>query len=101
MVITTGAPQKYITLPQSAVSFNPYGSLVYLVKQKGKNLSAVQAFVTTGERRGDQVVILTGLKAGDVVVSSGQLKLKNGSQIVVNNKVAPSASAAPEVNPES
>lgn len=101
VVITTGAPQKYLTLPQSAVSFNPYGSLVYLVKQKGKTKTVVQAFVTTGERRGDQVAILAGIKEGDVVVSSGQLKLKNGSRIVVNNKVAPSASASPEVDPHS
>ncbi len=105
--ITTGKPQKFLTLPQSAVSFNPYGSLVYLVKQKGKDsqgkpiLSVVQAFVTTGERRGDQVAVLSGIKEGDVVVSSGQLKLKNGSNIVVNNKVIPSNSPAPDVSPES
>jgi len=54
-----------------------------------------QIFVTTGETRGDQVAVLSGLKAGDVVVTSGQLKLKNGSEIVVDNKATPSNDAAP------
>jgi membrane fusion protein (multidrug efflux system) len=91
---------NYITLPITAVTYNPYGELVYVVKkQTGKNnknqLFVEQQFVTTGASRGDQVAILKGLNSGDEVVTSGQLKLKNGSLIAVNNKVAPDANPNP------
>ena len=46
-------------------------------------------FVTTGATRGDQVAVLTGLKEGDLVATSGQLKLKNGTWVVIDNKVIP------------
>ena len=100
--VATGKPQPYITLPQTAVSFNPYGELVYLVKQHGtdKNgqpiLIAHQVFVTTGKTRGDQIAIPRGLKVGDVIVTSGQLKLKNGSQVAINNSVTPANNPAPK-----
>ncbi|KTD05723.1 hemolysin D [Fluoribacter gormanii] len=102
--VVTGAKQNYLTLPQSAISFNPYGDIVYLVKdsgQKDKNnqpiLVVKQIFVTVGETRGDQIAILKGLQAGDMVVTSGQLKLKNGSQIIINNKIQPSNEASPKI----
>lgn len=93
--LTTGKPVSYLTLPQTAVSYNPYGDIVFIVHEsKDKNgktvLSVTQNFVEAGETRGEQVAILKGLKAGDTVVTSGQLKLKNGSRIAVNNKIAPS-----------
>ncbi len=58
-------------------------------------LVARQVFVTVGATRGDQVAILKGLKEGDEVVTSGQLKLKNGSIVVINNIVQPGNDAAP------
>ena len=93
--IVTGTPQRYITLPQTSVTFNPYGNMVYLVQHKtgpdGKDsLVAQQAVVTTGDTRGDQIAIMSGLKDGDEVVSSGQTKLQNGSTISVNNTIQPS-----------
>jgi len=45
--------------------------------------------VTVGASRGDQVAVLKGIKEGDIVVTSGQLKLKNGSYIIVNNEFQP------------
>jgi membrane fusion protein (multidrug efflux system) len=54
-----------------------------------------QAFVTLGSSRGDQVAILKGVKEGERVVTSGQLKLKSGSPIVINNQVQPSSDANP------
>lgn len=92
--VLIGDPVQYLTLPQTAVSFNPYGQLVYIL-QKSPNkedkdvLIAKQTFVTTGDVRGDQVAILQGLKAGDTVVTSGQLKLKNNSRVTINNSVVP------------
>ena len=123
--ITAGAPQQWITLPQTAITYNPYGSTVYLVEHAGDagpaqpaggaaqtggtaqaggvaqaggaapKLVARQVFVTTGETRGDQVAVLTGVKQGDVVVSAGQVKLRNGSTVLINNTVQPSDNPAP------
>jgi membrane fusion protein (multidrug efflux system) len=96
VTVNTGNPAARLTLPQSAISFNPYGDVVFVIKQskdnKGKEpvLTAQQTFVVTGEKRGDQVAILQGLKEGDKVVTSGQLKLKNGSVVIINNKLTPS-----------
>lgn len=104
--VDTGAPQRYITLPQAAISYNPYGDIVYIVRKGGKDkhgkenkdlLIAKQAFVVTGPTRGDQVAVLQGVKEHDVVVTSGQLKLKNGSVVAINNKVQPSNSPTPDV----
>ncbi len=101
--VLSGESQKLLTLPVTAVSFNPYGDIVYIVEDGGKDkkgksqLSVKQSFVTVGDSRGDQVTITGGLKAGQTVVTSGQLKLKNGSLIKVNNTVQPDSSANPVV----
>jgi len=101
--IQAGKSNRYLTLPRTAVTFNPYGETVYIVEEKGKTkdgkaeLFARQVFVTLGPSRGNQVAILKGVKEGERVVSSGQLKLKSGSQIVINNQVQPSSDANPVV----
>jgi membrane fusion protein (multidrug efflux system) len=91
---------RYQTLPQSAVAFNPYGAVVYLVKEvPGKDgkpaFTAQQTIVTTGPTRGDQVAILSGVPEGARVVTSGQLKLRNGTPVVIDNTVMPSADPDP------
>jgi membrane fusion protein (multidrug efflux system) len=93
--IDVGAPQHHITLPQTAIAYNPYGSTVFLVEQSGAARTARQTFVTTGATRGDQVAVLSGVKAGDVVVTAGQMKLHNGSSVTIDNKVQPTSDAAP------
>jgi membrane fusion protein, multidrug efflux system len=98
--ISTGSPLQYVTLPQTAVSYNPYGSTVYLVEEskngKGEpEKLARQSFITTGATRGDEVAVLTGVKDGDVVVSGGQLKLHNGSLLAINNEIEPTTDANP------
>jgi membrane fusion protein (multidrug efflux system) len=88
VAIAVGAPQSHITLPQTAVIFNPYGNAVYLaVKADGAQdgLVAKQTFVKTGETRGDQIAILTGIDAGATIVTAGQIKLRNGSKLKVDN----------------
>jgi membrane fusion protein (multidrug efflux system) len=101
--IATGAPKNYVTLPQTAITYNPYGDTVYIVDRKtdgadGKpQLFARQNFVTTGPTRGDQVAVLKGINDGDEVVTAGQLKLRNGSPILIDNSITPSADAAPNV----
>ncbi len=99
--IDVGRPKKEITLPQTAISYHPYGDIVFLVKEKGKDkdgnprLVAEQRFVTTGDTRGDQIAILEGLEPGDTVVSSGQLKLRNHSPVIVNNQIQPADDPSP------
>ena len=101
--LDTGTAQRLVTLPQTAVSYNPYGSLVYIVDEKGQGpdgkpqLVARQVFVTTGATRGDQVAILKGVSEGDTVVTSGQIKLRNGVPVVVNNSAVPTNDAAPKI----
>lgn len=101
--LDTGAPQRLVTLPQTAVTYNPYGSLVYLLDDKGKGaegkpeLVARQVFVTTGATRGDQVAILKGVSEGDTVVTSGQIKLRNGVPVVVDNRAVPTNDPAPKI----
>lgn len=99
--VDTGEKVKYLTVPQTAVTYNPYGSIVYIVKetaaQDGKaKLEAQQVFVTTGLTRGDQVAILKGITAGDTIVTSGQLKLKNGTPLIINNAVKPANNPNPK-----
>jgi membrane fusion protein (multidrug efflux system) len=101
--IKLGDQVKYLTLPQTAVTYNPYGSTVFIAKPTGKKdkqgnpaLEAQQVFVTTGLTRGDQVAILKGVDEGATVVTSGQLKLKNGTPLIINNKVQPANSPDPK-----
>ena len=110
--INTGAPQRYVTLPSTAISYNPYGNTAYIVEDKGTpdacsdkerdkdhkcppNLEVKQVFVTTGPTRGDQVALLKGVDEGQTVVTAGQIKLHNGSAVLVNNDVQPTAEANP------
>lgn len=100
--IDAGTAQRYLTLPQTAITYNPYGATVFIVKQgaqpnaQGKALPvAQQVFVTPGPTRGDQVAILKGVEAGMQVVTSGQLKLKNGSPLIINNSVQPADNPNP------
>jgi membrane fusion protein (multidrug efflux system) len=99
--IAAGDKQRYVTLPQTAVTYNPYGETVYVVDDKGKDpqgkpqLIARQLFVTAGPKRGDQVAILSGVEQGQTVVTAGQMKLRNGSQLMIDNTIRPTADANP------
>ena len=100
--VTLGPSQKVLALPASAISYAPYGNSVFVVGDwqdaNGKSYRGVrQQFVKLGAARGDQIAILSGLKAGDEVVTSGVFKLRNGAAVQINNKVRPSNSAAPKL----
>ena len=103
--IATGDPQRFVTLPQTAITFNAYGNTVYIVDKGAAGadgqpqLTVRQSFVKTGETRGDQIAVLEGVKEGDTVVTAGQLKLRNGAAVAVNNAVQPSADANPTPAP--
>ena len=126
--VDVGTQQRYLTLPQTAVVYNPYGETVFVVEtrrdyDKQQALAAEQiaskdqqqaarqasralqlppdalvvrqAFVTTGPTRGDQVAILSGIGEGTEVVSSGQIKLKSGAPIRIDNSVEPASNPHP------
>ncbi len=84
-----------IVIPQSAISFTLYGQNVYVLKEgeetdkegnKVKVLRAKQVVVKAGERRGNDVHVLSGIQAGDQIVLSGQVRLSNDTKVhVVEN----------------
>ncbi|MER3547089.1 MAG: efflux transporter periplasmic adaptor subunit [Rhodanobacteraceae bacterium] len=129
--VDVGGQTRYLTLPQTAIVYNPYGETVYVVmterefekvqseqgarngdssdagapkddgKKQNKNapppdtLVVRQTFVTTGQTRGDQVAILSGIQEGTQVVTSGQIKLKNGAPVRVDNSHPPADNPNP------
>lgn len=97
--VLLGPSQQVVALPASAISYAPYGNSVFIVGQmdgpKGARYRGVrQQFVKLGEGRGDQVAVVSGLKPGDEVVTSGVFKLRNGAAIVVDNKIKPANNPA-------
>ena len=120
VAVDAGSEQRYLTLPQTSVAYAPYGDTVFVVHEgqppardaNGKPVPAAsaakpeqdkggashyvqQVIVQTGPTRGDQVAILSGIKQGDVVVTSGQLKLRSDTPININNKVQPAFNPNP------
>ena len=97
------SPEKrpVLVIPATAVIYAPYGDSVFALEEKKDpagqaTLVARQKFVRLGERRGDLVAVVSGLTAGETVVSSGAFKLRNGATVVVRNDLAPSAELAPK-----
>jgi membrane fusion protein (multidrug efflux system) len=106
--VELGAARRYLTLPQSAIVYNPYGTSVFVVKPAGAGakgsspsaapaaaLTVQQQFIETGPTRGDQVAIVKGLHEQDLVVTSGQLKLRNGAMVTIDNSVTPADNPNP------
>lgn len=95
--VLSGEKRPVLLIPATSVLFAPYGDSVYLVEEKAgqPGLVARQTFVRLGERRGDLVAVASGLAAGQVIVSSGAFKLRNGAAVVVKNDLAPHAELAP------
>jgi membrane fusion protein, multidrug efflux system len=96
-----GASRDVISLPASAINYAPYGDSVFVVADlkdpKGKTYRGVrQQFVKVEGSRGDQVAVVSGLKSGEEVVSSGVFKLRNGAAVQVNNKVQPPNNPKPK-----
>ena len=95
-----GAAVPTISVPTSAVRYAPFGDSVFIVEQvagpNGQKYRGVrQQFVKLGGSRGDRVAVVSGLKAGEEVVTSGVFKLRNGAAVNVNNKVQPGNSLSP------
>jgi membrane fusion protein (multidrug efflux system) len=92
--------EQVIALPMSSVHYAPYGDSVFVVgddkDEDGKPIKSVkEQFVKLGTARGDLVAVVSGVKPGDEVVTSGVFRLKSGAAIIINNKVQPNSEASP------
>ena len=92
--------RELLAIPASSVLFAPYGDSVYVIKEREtesgqKEQVAEQAFVRLEERRGDLVAVSSGLRAGDLVVSTGAFKLQSGMQVTLRNDLAPEVKVDP------
>jgi membrane fusion protein, multidrug efflux system len=99
--LAQGARMPVIALPVSAISYAPFGDSVFIVEDvkgpDGKSYRGVrQQFVKLGGARGDLVAVLTGVKPGEEVVTSGVFKLRPGAAVTVNNTIQPGSSATPK-----
>jgi membrane fusion protein (multidrug efflux system) len=99
--VMVGAGRSIVALPASAISYAPYGDSVFVLADlkdpNGRKYRGVrQQFVKLGGARGDQVAVLSGVHAGEEVVTSGVFKLRNGAAVVVNNKVQPGNNQTPK-----
>jgi membrane fusion protein, multidrug efflux system len=75
-----------LVVPSTAISYTLYGDSVFVIeKTKQNTLQVKRVFVTTGEQQGNDTVIAKGLKKGQLVVSSGELKLQDGTPVTINN----------------
>lgn len=103
-----GEDEDVVVIPQTAVAFNPYGNVVYVVipaeddgentdeaDAEGDRLIVRQRFIDTGPTRGDMIVVTRGLAPGESVVNGGLLRLRNDAAVVINNDVQPSADERP------
>jgi len=104
VAVVLPAQEKVLPIPETAVLYAPYSDSVFVVEEKkseknsppGKSLR--QQFVRLGEKRGDFIAVLSGLKEGETIVSTGVFKLRNGQAIVVDNTLAPEFKLMPKTS---
>ncbi|MDQ2077768.1 efflux RND transporter periplasmic adaptor subunit [Marinimicrobium sp. ABcell2] len=97
--VDIGEPDTVKLVPQTAIQFNPYGNSVFIIREDDDGtLRSHQRFVMTGERRGDLITVVDGLEVGDRIATSGLLKLRTGSVVIIsdNGDVAPTAELDPQ-----
>jgi len=94
--------ETVLAIPATSVLYAPYSDSVFVVESKkdektGKESKTVhQQFVRLGEKRGDFIAVQSGLKEGDIIVTTGVFKLRNGQSIVVDNSLSPQFKLAPK-----
>jgi membrane fusion protein (multidrug efflux system) len=82
---------RVLTLPERAVTYNPYGESVFVVKEADGVKTVVLTQIKTGQVRDGRIEIISGLEEGSEVVSDGHNKLRNGQAVSVDNSVDPDA----------
>ena len=102
VAVVLPARSEVLSIPATAVLYAPYSDSVFVVEEKksekaGQPVKVVrQQFAQLGEKRGDFVSVVTGLKEGDTVVSTGAFKLRNGQEVVVDNTLSPQFKLTPK-----
>ncbi|MBV1701125.1 MAG: efflux RND transporter periplasmic adaptor subunit [Hyphomicrobiales bacterium] len=98
VALDIGKPQDVVTVPRTAVTFSLYGDSVFLVvpvpakpgeaaaATPSQDLTTERRFVRTGEIKGDRIAIVEGIKAGDRVITEGQIKIQPGAKVVVTTE---------------
>ena len=87
--VETGRYQDVLSLPDTAITFNPYGNSVFIIQASEQGLVVNNRQITTGQTRNGRVEVLSGLNLGDRVVSAGQLKLRNAMLVKIDSEPAP------------
>jgi membrane fusion protein, multidrug efflux system len=87
--VRTALPERagVLTLPRTAISYNPYGEFVFVIEQQDGKLIVQRRQIRTGEARAERVEILDGLKLGERVVAAGQVKLRNGQPVQIDDSI--------------
>jgi membrane fusion protein (multidrug efflux system) len=85
--------RSVVTVPATAVTYNPYGDFIYVVVKKNGQYIANTDYVTVGQQRNDTAVISKGLKPGAIVVTAGQVKLRNGAPVIIENGIGNAGNA--------
>lgn len=98
--LARGVSTPVVPLPASAISYAPFGDSVFIIEQikgpDGRSYRGVrQQFVKLGGSRGDQIAVVSGVKPGEEVVTSGVFKLRPGAAVQVNNEIQPGNNPAP------
>lgn len=89
-----GDRRTVVALPDTAIDYSLYGDAVYVINDTGEKddegnplIKVEERFVQTGQTHEGWTEILEGVKAGETVVTAGQLKLRDGARVMVNNEV--------------
>lgn len=98
--LARGITNPVIPLPASAISYAPFGDSLFIIEEikgpDGRSYRGVrQQFVKLGGSRGDQVAVVSGVKPGEEVVTSGVFKLRPGAAVQVNNQIQPGNDPSP------
>lgn len=81
---------KVVTVPRTAISYNTYGDFVFVVEENDNgDLTVNRRTITTGETRDTRAAVLSGLEAGETVVSKGLLRLRAGQKVEIQKDEQP------------
>jgi len=99
--VTVQLPERepVLTIPATAVLHAPYSDSVFVVDASDSdqsNPTLRQQFVQLGEKQGDFIAVLDGLKPGEIVVSTGVFRLRNGMSVAIDNRLSPDFKLSPK-----
>ena len=99
VTVNLGEPTQVLVLPKTAIQYSSHGDSVFVIRQQeggdAEALDVIQRFVTLGEARGDFIEVISGVKEGDEVASTGLLKLRSGQPVTIDNTLRPEPSLTP------